>query len=97
MDHIRLFGRPENEVKIEFLWKWCKEYKKIFLRFTIVLECVTKISSHILHFEGPGRRYLSESSYYQQLSREKKGGNAPECGVEISKFVFHILQSYLRA
>ncbi len=27
----------------------------------------------------------------------KKNGNAPESGVEISKFGFHVLQSYLRA
>ncbi len=71
--------------------------KSIFLRFTVILECMTKISGHILRFEGLGRRYLSENPYYQQISGEKKGENAPESGVEISKLVFHVLQSYLRA
>ncbi len=59
--------------------------------------CVTKVSGHILNFEGTGRRYLSEKPHHQQLSGEKKCGNAPDGGVEISKFVFHVLQSYLRA
>ncbi len=57
---------------------------------------MTKISGHILHFEGSGRRYLSENPYYHQLPKEKKGENAFESGVEISKFIFHVLQSYLR-
>ncbi len=96
MDHIRLFGRSENEVKMGFLWKWCKKFKKKIVCFTIVHEGVKKIYGHILHFESPGRRYLSENSYYQQLSGVKKCENASESGVEISKFVFHILQSYLR-
>ncbi len=67
------------------------------LRFTLIFEWVTKISGHILHFEGLGRRYLSENPYYQQLTGEKKGGNAFESSVAISKFVFHVLQLYLRA
>ncbi len=25
VNHIRLFGVFENEVKMEFLWKWCKK------------------------------------------------------------------------
>ncbi len=73
VDHNRLFGGSENEVKMGFLWKWCKKYEKNFFCFTITLECVTKISGHIFHFEGPGRKYLSENAYYQQLSEEKKG------------------------
>ncbi len=83
VDHIRLFGRSENELKIGFLWKWCKKCKKKCLHFIIILECVTKIPNYILYFEGPGRRNLSENSYYQKLSGEKKGGIASECGVEI--------------
>ncbi len=51
----------------------------------------------LLHFEGLGRRYLSEDPYYQQLSGEKKGGNAPESGVDISKLLFQVLKLYLRA
>ncbi len=84
---------------MEFLWNWCKKYKKKFLCFAVIFECMAKISGHILHFEGPGKRYLSENPYYQQLSREKKGGNhnALESGVEISKSVFHVLQSHVRA
>ncbi len=74
-----------------------KNTKNIFSCFTIILECVTNIQGHILHFEGNGRRYLSENPYYQQLSREKKDRNAPESGVKISKFVLHVLQSHLRA
>ncbi len=68
-----------------------KIQKKKKLGLTIILEYVTKISGHIHRFEGPGRRYLSENPYYQQLSGEKKDGNAPESGVQISQFVFHIL------
>ncbi len=30
VDRIRLFGGFENEVKMEFLWKWCKKFKKKF-------------------------------------------------------------------
>ncbi len=41
-------------------------------------------------------RIVYSGLHYQQLSGEKKGGNVSESGVEISKFVFHILQSYLR-
>ncbi len=52
-----------------------KIQKKKFLRCTVIFECMAKISGHIFHFEGPGKRYLSENPYYQQLSREKKGGN----------------------
>ncbi len=74
-----------------------QKYTKKIMCFNIILERVTKILGHILHFEDPGRRYLSENPYCQQLSGEKKGGNAPGNGVEISKFVFHVLQSYLRA
>ncbi len=43
VDHIRLFGESENEVKIGFLWEWCKKLKKNGLCFTIILEGVTKI------------------------------------------------------
>ncbi len=57
---------------------------------------MTKISGQILHFEDPRKKYLSEIPYYQ-LYGEKKAGEAPESDVEISKFVFHVLQSYLRA
>ncbi len=28
VDHIRLFLGSESEVKMEFLWKWRKKYKK---------------------------------------------------------------------
>ncbi len=28
VDHIRLFGGSENEVKMGFLWIWCKQLKK---------------------------------------------------------------------
>ncbi len=62
----------------------------------IILECVTKISGQILHFEGPGRKYLSENPNDQQLNGEKKAVNAPQSGVEISKFVFHVSQSFLK-
>ncbi len=58
---------------------------------------MTKISGQILHFEDPGMKYLSENPYYQQLYGEKKAREATESGVEISKFVFYVLQSYLRA
>ncbi len=74
-----------------------KNSKKKFLRFTIILGRVTKISGHIFHIEGPGKKYLSKNPYYQQLSGEKMDGNAPESGVEISKFVFYVLQSYWRS
>ncbi len=30
LDFIRLFAVSENEVKMGFLWKWCKNYKKNF-------------------------------------------------------------------
>ncbi len=33
VDHIRLFGGSQNEVKIGFLWKWCKKYKKNLFMF----------------------------------------------------------------
>ncbi len=40
VDHIRLFGRSENDVKMGFLGKWCKKLiKKNCLCFTIILEC----------------------------------------------------------
>ncbi len=74
-----------------------QKIQKKILRFTIILGCVTKMSGHILYFEGSGRRYLSKNPYYQQLSGEKIRGNAPESGVEISKFVFYFLQFYRRS
>ncbi len=52
---------------------------------------LTKILGQIFHFETE-RRYLSKNLYHQQFSGEKMGGNAPESGVEISKFVFYVLQ-----
>ncbi len=58
--------------------------------------CDQDLISYTSFFEVPGRKYLNENPYYQQLSGEKKNGNASESGVELSKFVFHILQSYLR-
>ncbi len=67
---------------MEFLWKWWKNTKKQFLLFTIIFECMTRISDHILHFEGPGKRYLSKNPYYQQHSVGKEGGNAPESRVK---------------
>ncbi len=30
VSHNRLFGGSENKVKMGFLWKWCKKYKKNF-------------------------------------------------------------------
>ncbi len=65
---------------------------KFFFRCTTIFECVIKISGRVLYFEGSGRKYLNENSYCQ-LSGEKTGGNAPESGVEISKFILHVLQS----
>ncbi len=50
--------------------------------FTIILECATKIPGIILHFEDPGKKYLSETLYYQQLYGETKAGEVPESGVE---------------
>ncbi len=47
---------------------------------------MTKILGHLLHFDGLGKRYLSENPNYRQVSTEKKDGNAPESGVEISNF-----------
>ncbi len=97
VDHIRLFGGSKNEVKMEFLWKWCKKYKnKMFVFCYQTWVCGQDLRSYT-YFEGPGRRYLSENHDYQQLSGEKKGGNAPESDEEISKFVFYVLQSYLKA
>ncbi len=43
VDHIRLFERSENEVKLDFSGSGAKNTKKISLCFTIILECVTKI------------------------------------------------------
>ncbi len=76
---------------------WCRNIKICFSRFTIIFESLTEISGHVLHFEGPGRKNLSKNPYYQQFSGERMSENAPESGVEISKFVFYILRSYCRS
>ncbi len=75
----KTFGVPH--LIIWRVWKWAKN--KIFVEvvqripkkkmgFTIILERMTKISGHMFHFEDPGKRYLNENPYYQQLSGEKK-------------------------
>ncbi len=74
VDHNRLFEGYEKEVKIGFLWKRCKKYKKNFVLYYHT--SVFDQSFSILHFEGPGRRCLSENPYHQQLSGKKKCGNA---------------------
>ncbi len=32
-DYIQLFGGSENDVKMEFLWKWFKKLKKKLFMF----------------------------------------------------------------
>ncbi len=81
-------------------WNFVEVMQKIqekFFVFILSYSSVTKIPGYIHNFEVLGRRYLSENPYYQQLSGEKKAGNAPESGVQISKFIFYVLQSYLMA
>ncbi len=36
VDHIRLFGGSENEVKMGFLWKWCQKKNCVLLSYLSV-------------------------------------------------------------